>query len=131
MAGRPAFNWTEEAEQEILSRIMGGETVTEICGDGRDDFLPGERTFYKRLASDPAFAQEYARAREAQGHREADEIRKIADDATPENVHVARLQIDARKWRASKMAPKVYGDKLELDGKVGFSVTISGDDADL
>lgn len=129
--GAPEFKWTEDAEQEILSRIMSGETVTEICGAGRDDFLPGERTFYKRLANDPVFAQEYARAREAQGHREADEIRKIADAATPENVHVARLQIDARKWRASKMAPKVYGDKLELDGRVGFSVTISGDDADL
>ena len=29
----------------------------------------------------------------------------------------AKLQIDARKWAASKIAPKKYGDKTELDVK--------------
>jgi hypothetical protein len=106
-----AFKWTPEIEAEIFSRLASGETVMQICGPDRDDFLPGERTFYKRLSEDAEFAQEYARAREAQAHHEADEIKGLADAATPENVHVARLQIDARKWRASKMAPKVYGDK--------------------
>jgi hypothetical protein len=28
-----------------------------------------------------------------------------------------RLRIDARKWFASKVAPKKYGDKLEVEGK--------------
>lgn len=27
-----------------------------------------------------------------------------------------RLQVDARKWAASKLAPKKYGDKLALGG---------------
>lgn len=31
-------------------------------------------------------------------------------------VERSRLQIDARKWLASKLAPKKYGDKLELAG---------------
>jgi hypothetical protein len=106
-----AFQWTPEIEAEIFSRLASGETIMQICGVDRDDFLPGERTFYKRLAEDAEFAQEYARAREAQAHHEADEIKGLADAATAETVHVARLQIDARKWRASKMAPKVYGDK--------------------
>ena len=109
---RPAFAWTQEVECEILARIIGGESIVQICGSERDSFTPSERTFYEHLASDIVFSQRYARAREAQGHREADEIRKIADDATPENVAVARLQIDARKWRAAKLAPKVYGDKI-------------------
>ena len=116
MAGRPEFEWTEKVSQEILARLMGGETVSEICGPDRDDFIPSERTFYKRLAADKDFAQEYARARQIQAHREFEEIRQIADMATVEDHSVARLRIDARKWRASKMAPKVYGDKLELSG---------------
>lgn len=116
MTGRPPFAWTPEIEEEILGRMMVGESVADILGDGRDDWLPSERTFYKRLSDDAAFAQKYARAREAQGHFEADEIRAIADAATPEDVQVARLRVEARKWRASKLAPKVYGDKLEVSG---------------
>lgn len=112
--GRPPFTWTEEIEQEIFRRISSGETVMHICGNDRDSFLPSETTFYARLAADKDFAEEYIRAREAQAHHETDEIKLIADEATPENYNVARLKIDARKWRASKMAPKVYGDRLDL-----------------
>lgn len=129
--GAPPFSWTPEAEEEIFNRMISGEGIVQICAPGRDDFLPSERTFYKRLTEDDAFAQRYARAREAQAHRETEEIRQIADTATPEDVNVARLRIDARKWRAGKLAPKVYGDKVDLSGNVGFSVTIAREDADL
>ena len=114
--GPKPFAWTDEIEQEILTRIMRGESVLRICGTDRDDFLPSEATFYKHLAEDDAFAKKYARAREAQAHREFDEIRQIAENAKPDTVAVARLQIDARKWRASKLAPKVYGEKIAVGG---------------
>ncbi|MDF3607544.1 hypothetical protein PE067_16170 [Paracoccus sp. DMF-8] len=113
--GRPPFAWTREIEDEILTRIMRGESVATICATTRDDWLPSEVTFYKHLSSDDGFAQRYARAREAQAHREFDEIRQIAENAQPETVAVAKLQIDARKWRAGKLAPKVYGDKLDMN----------------
>lgn len=35
---------------------------------------------------------------------------------TADMIERAKLQIDARKWRLSKMAPKRYGDRLELAG---------------
>ena len=110
------YKWTPEIEGEIFARMIGGEGIVKILGAGKDDFLPTERTFYRRIAEDQAFCQRYARARESQAHREAEEIREIADEATPETVQVARLRVDARKWRASKLAPKVYGDKLEVNG---------------
>ncbi len=111
------FKWTPEIEDEIFGRMVKGEAIVTILGQDKDDFLPSEATFYRRLQSgDAAFCEKYARAREAQAHREAEEIRQIADAATPENVHVARLRMDARKWRAGKLAPKVYGDKLEVSG---------------
>ena len=111
------FKWTQEVEDEIFGRMLKGEGVVTILGPDRDDFLPSEATFYRKLQSgDAAFCEKYARAREAQAHREAEEIKEIADLATPENVHVARLRMDARKWRAGKLAPKVYGDKIEVNG---------------
>lgn len=115
MPGRPPFEWTEDMDREILDRLMDGEALSDICGTDRDDWLPSERTFYKRLSEDDSFAQEYARAREVQAHREADEIKEIADKAKADDYNVARLRIDARKWRASKMAPKKYGDKVQLE----------------
>lgn len=126
-----SFNWTPEIEQEIFDRMTGGEALSDICGTNRDEWLPSERTFYRRLSSDENFWQEYARAREAQAHREADEIRSIADAATPEDYNVARLKIDARKWRASKMAPKKYGDRLDVSSSDGTmtpkaSIDVSG-----
>jgi len=126
-AGAPAFKWTEEIETELLTRIIAGESVVIMCGPSRDDFLPSETTFYKRLASDDEFAAKYARAKEAQGHREVEEIRQIADSATNENYQVARLQIDARKWRASKLAPKTYGDKVDHNVGGGLTITLGED----
>ena len=48
-------------------------------------------------------------------------------------VNHRRLQIEARKWLLSKVAPKKYGDKLELSGdeKAPLSIIIRGDDAKL
>jgi hypothetical protein len=43
------------------------------------------------------------------------ECLEIADKATPENVSVARLQVDTRKWAAARLAPKKYGDRISHD----------------
>ncbi len=49
------------------------------------------------------------------------ECLEIADKATPENVSVARLQVDTRKWAAARLAPKKYGDRVEHDHKGGLN----------
>ena len=36
-----------------------------------------------------------------------------------EAVQRSKLRVDTRKWVASKLKPKKYGDKLTLDGAVG------------
>ena len=103
--------WTQDIADEIIERIAKGEAVTDIC---QDDWLGSEVTFYRKLDADKDLFERYTRAREIQAHREADEIRKIADESRNEDYNVAKLRIDARKWRASKLAPKHYGDKLDL-----------------
>jgi hypothetical protein len=64
--------------------------------------------------ADPNFASEYARARDEGMDRLAE---LAADEAcakhAPHDVQAARLALDARKWFASKVAPRRYGDKLE------------------
>ena len=67
------------------------------------------------------FLERYARARDAQADKLFKECLEIADKATPENVSVARLQVDTRKWAAARLAPKKYGDRVEHDHKGGLN----------
>ncbi len=76
----------------------------------------------KWLAQQPAFVEQYARAREQQTETWANEINDIADAATPEDFQVAKLRVDTRKWLLSKLAPKKYGDRLDVTGAVGLNI---------
>ena len=85
------------------------------------------------------FANQYARARAVGYEYMADEIIAISDDSTNDTVETdngkevansewiarSKLRVDSRKWLLSKMLPKVYGDKLELDGKVDGDRTLT------
>ncbi len=58
-------------------------------------------------------AAQYARARERQADFGADEIREIADNQSLD-PNSRRVMVDARKWIASKLMPRVYGDRLDV-----------------
>jgi hypothetical protein len=69
---------------------------------------------FKWLRDFPDFLNSYARARETQAELMAEQILAIADSADAESYNPARLQVDARKWLMSKLAPKKYGDATIL-----------------
>jgi hypothetical protein len=134
-----AIVWTDELEQTILMRIAHGESVRAIA---QDPELPASSTIYEHLIESTAFAEKYARAREAQMEAMADEILAIADDSTsdtmtvkrgdseasaPDNewINRSRLRVDTRKWLMSKLAPKKYGDKQEITGKDGAPLGVT------
>lgn len=87
-----------------------------------------------------AFLHQYTRAREAQADFLAEEIIEIADDGSNdfmtitkgdqtynvENKEVtnrSRLRVDSRKWIASKLKPKKYGDKVDLNHAGDLTIT--------
>jgi len=115
--GRPTKYSLEWAEQ-FCARIAEGQSVAEICGR-RDQ--PSQQSVYTWLREDEDFLERYARARDAQADKLFKECLEIADKATPENVSVARLQVDTRKWAAARLAPKKYGDRVEHDHKGGVN----------
>jgi hypothetical protein len=104
--GRPSLA-TTELKENICDRISTGESLRAIC---RGSDMPDFSTIWRWLDSDPLFASKYARAREVQAEVMDGLILKEAEDCTPENAASARVKIDAYKWRASKLAPKVFGD---------------------
>ena len=107
--GRPSL-YADEIADAICEAIIEGGALYRIC---EQEGFPSENTVYRWIEEKPEFREKYARARELQQDREADKIVVIADETTDPNK--ARLQIDARKWRASKLAPKKYGDRLDLN----------------
>lgn len=89
--------------------------------------MPHRATVMRWLESNEAFREQYARAREAQADHFVDEIIEIADSpnatTNPQTGEVEardpqrdRLRVDARKWVASRLAPKKYGDRITHAG---------------
>ena len=122
MTGRPS-TYSQEVVGAICERIALGESLRAIC---RDDAMPAMSTVFKWLTEQPTFSEQYARAREEQAESMADEIVSIADNA--EDAAKARLQIDARKWVASKLKPKKYGDKTTAELTIKRASEELGDD---
>jgi hypothetical protein len=62
------------------------------------------------------------RAREGQADAHVEEMLDVARQAvnakSSEEVQEYKLLVDTFKWRASKMKPRSYGDKLMLEAEV-------------
>ena len=130
--GRPSL-YTEALAAKICRRLAEGETLRSVC---RDKAMPDKATILRWLADKKKadFREQYVYAREMQADALFDEALEIADDVSGdwstdkdgkkvldhENIQRSRLRVDTRKWAAGKMAPKKYGDKLDLGGSIGL-----------
>lgn len=118
--GKPS-TYTPEIVALICERLASGESLTDICAaPGEGTGIPHIRTVFTWLAKYPEFQVQYAAAREAQMEPMLEEILSIPD--TEPDVNRARLKVDARKWAMAHLAPKKYGDKLDLGGKVDLGL---------
>jgi hypothetical protein len=85
--------------------------------------MPHISTIYDWISKEPSFAEHYGRAREQAAHTLFDQMLDIADDSSRDlledgsanNAAIARarLQIDTRARVAGKLAPRVYGERIE------------------
>jgi hypothetical protein len=81
------------------------------------DDMPGITTIQRWRYRYEGFRIKYAHAKLLQADLLAEQCLDISDNSTPEEVAVSRLRVDSRKWLASKLLPKQYGDKLLLEQK--------------
>lgn len=126
-AGRPTIR-TEEIIDAILNGIVEGRSLTSILKS--DDKFPDYCTFMRWLDKDAELSQKYAKAKEVQADYLAEELLEISDDGKNDWMEVhdpdnpgwkfngehyqrSRLRVDTRKWIASKLKPKKYGEKIQ------------------
>lgn len=95
---------------EILERMCTGITLGEALGDD-----PKFRyRFYELLQDTPEYANIYMRVKGLQTELEVDEMKILSDDRSLDPQR-ARNMIDVRKWKASKILPSKYGDRLDVN----------------
>lgn len=125
--GAPS-HYTEKTAGLICELIASGESLNRICK--AVEGMPDKATVFRWMIAHSEFRDNYARAKEIQAELMAEELLEIADDKSddvsgelklPNSVAVQRskLQVDTRKWIASKLLPKKYGDKLAHTGPDG------------
>jgi hypothetical protein len=105
---------TPETFDAICERLANGESLRAIC---RDEEMPSIWAFLRHVDKDAEAAQHYTRAREANGDYHGSSVAQIAADVVAGVIppDVARVAMDAHKWTAGRLKPKVYGDKAQLD----------------
>jgi hypothetical protein len=124
--GRPTI-YTQELADKICERLAKGETLKSIC---RNAGMPDDRTVrIWALNNYQGFYPRYAISRQLGLDAMADQLLEIADDGSgdyisdghgnkiPNNEHInrSRLRVDTRKWYLAKLAPKRYGEKVDLN----------------
>lgn len=128
---RPS-EFTQETADYICEQIIEGRSLRSIC---LEEEMPAPSTVCRWLARNDTFRKQYAHARELQADALFDEILDIADDGANDYmgedekyngdaVQRSRLRVDARKWMAGKLAPKRYGEKLDVNHEGGMKLTV-------
>ncbi|MBX7259950.1 MAG: hypothetical protein K1Y02_26585 [Candidatus Hydrogenedentes bacterium] len=114
-------SYAPDLATRILVRIERGDSLKQI--EDTEPGAPPRSTIMRWVTEDVhGFAERYARARETALDVMAEDILIIADDHNlrfdPAQVQAAKLRVDTRKWLLSKLAPKKYGDRLQVDATV-------------
>ncbi len=144
------IEYTAELGESICEAISDSQLgLKKLCES--IDWMPKPTTIKKWIRIDKrenesdteGFATLYARAKEEQADSLVEEMLTIADDDSKDTlagefgehgnavaVARARLQVDTRKFIASKLKPKKYGDKLDVTTggeKIIIKVKVQGE----
>jgi len=110
--GRPR-QWDRDVVMtEFNRRTADGESMREICSD---QHMPSTTAICEWLQTHEGYAERHAHAMELRGQRFAEQIITVCQEtmAGQHDINAARLFVDSLKWTASRLSPKVYGDRVE------------------
>lgn len=123
--GKKTYN--KEQKDSILNNIFEdiskGMSLRKAC---KNSGIP-RITFYDWIDKDQKEADRYTRARQQGIEARFESIEEDYSEEPqrdPETgkidaawVQLQRLKIDSKKWELSKLAPKKYGDKIDVTSK--------------
>lgn len=103
---------TDEQKQIIVEGISRGLKVLEACDEAGISYSD----YRLAKSKDPLFDKNIQLAREDSAHLAVDELKTITDLCEDlVDTTAARIKSENIKWSASKAAPQVYGDALNIN----------------
>ena len=136
MTTEPNRRGTPEVREKLYNRAIdiikdiqeNGASLSQACKDREITRMQ----FIDYIDKDTRLVDAYARAVEYRNDLKAERIIKLAHNRSndfytdkdgnikpnPVAVQRDRLIIDSEKWLLSKLAPKKYGDRINIDAKV-------------
>jgi len=139
--GRPS-TYTQELSDLICERLAAGESMRSVS---RDPEMPAMSTLFKWIRELPQFSEQYDKAKVESADALVEDMLDIADNQVEQpvlkdgepimvdgkpvmmkdavGVAHAKLRVDTRKWAASKLKPKKYGERSTTvhEGNVGLT----------
>ena len=107
----------------ILARVADGELITDVC----DDYGIARSTVWRYAeAGSEEDRNAYTRARTLQAHVLAEDTVRTSRSARGHDsdyVAAVRLEVDTMKWLTTKIAPRLYGDRLDVQAVVAHTVS--------
>ena len=141
----PKRRGTPEVREALQNRALdiirdiqeNGASLSQACRDREITRMQ----FIDYIEKDIRLVDAYARAVEYRNDLKAENIIRLAHNRTsdmytdkdgnvrpnPVAVQRDRLIIDSEKWLLSKLAPKKYGDRIQVDAEVKHTAPLSID----
>jgi hypothetical protein len=112
-----------EQVKAVLALVEDGMSENAACLQ-----VGINRATFRAAALKVTAGDNYARALEALAQDQVEKAEQVIEDMRNGVIDAqqARVELDARKWFASKFLPKRYGDKAEVEhsGNVGLTVNV-------
>lgn len=110
---------TDDDIAEVL-HLMGEEAISVKAAAKRLGI--DYSTVWKRIGESQELTDLYARSTEEYARTMVERLHSTARDEP--DVQRARLMCDNIKWEAQRVCRKLYGEKTEVTGKDGGSITV-------
>lgn len=104
--------YTDDLAERICERMEAGDPLATIC---RGEAMPTVRTVLRWVDEREGFGTMYRLAQQAAAEHLDAEVQRISETAVDrETASAARVRIAALQWRASKQAPKKFGERVDM-----------------
>ncbi len=118
-----AVEKVESILESVFRQLEDGESLISIC---KQKGYPTKETIWSWVKDSPIHYARYMRARQAQADGVVDKMHEVERRVSEGTLDAgaARVMLESMRWRAAKLAPKVYGDRLDVsvqDNRISIS----------
>lgn len=114
------IDWTPELEEEIAQKLEAKSLLT-LCRE--NPHWPDRTSIIAHMAKSPEFSTRCARARTEHSQAILETVQdEVLNASTKEQAYVANVKAAHAQWYATKLLPKMYGDKQQLEVSGGLDL---------